>query len=80
MEKNGLSDCSDIIYLGDGLTDIYSFEFVHNNGGKAIFVYQNENDKKISKVKEKGIVDYFTKADYTLNSELSKYVINQCKI
>lgn len=80
MEKNGLSDCSDIIYVGDGLTDIYSFDYVHNNGGKAIFVYQNENDKKISKIKEKGIVDYFTKADYTLNSELSKYVINECKI
>ena len=80
MIKNGLEDCSDIIYVGDGLTDVYSFEFVHNNGGKAIFVYQNENDKKIPKIKEKGIVDYFAKADYTLNSELSKYVINECKI
>ena len=80
MVKNRLEDCSDIIYVGDGLTDVYSFDYVHNNGGKAIFVYQNENDKKISKIKEKGIVDYFTKADYTLNSELSKYVINECKI
>lgn len=80
MIKNELEDCSDIIYVGDGLTDIYSFDYVHENGGKSIFVYQNENDKKISKIKEKGIVDFFAKADYTLGSELWKYIVNKFNI
>lgn len=80
MKNNGLEDCSDIIYVGDGLTDVYAFDYVHKNGGKSIYVYQDERDSNIAKIKQRGIVDLFTKADYSLDSELSKYVINECGI
>lgn len=80
VKKNELEDCSNVIYVGDGLTDAYAFDYVHNNGGKSIYVYQDENDSNIAKIKSKKIVDLFVKANYTLNSELSKYIINECKI
>lgn len=80
MKNNGLEDCSNIIYVGDGLTDTYAFDYVHKNGGKSIYVYQNENDKNIAVMRKKGIVDLFAKADYTSGSEFSKYIINECEI
>ena len=80
IKKNNFDDCSNVIYVGDGLTDMHAFEYVHKNGGKSIYVYQDENDSNIAIMKEKNIVDIFAKADYTFDSELSKYVIKELEI
>lgn len=74
------SDCKDIIYIGDGLTDYYAMEYVKNNGGTVIFVFNDEDSKDISIMKEKNIVDLFTKADFSTSSELNTYVKKLCKI
>lgn len=41
QEENG--ETNNIIYFGDGLTDGCAFEYVHNIGGKSIFVLSNKS-------------------------------------
>ena len=41
QEENG--ETNNIIYFGDGLTDACAFEYVHNIGGKSIFVLSNKS-------------------------------------
>lgn len=41
QEENG--GTNDVIYFGDGLTDGCAFEYVHNIGGKSIFVLSNKS-------------------------------------
>ncbi len=80
LKNNGIEDnnCHNVNYIGDGYSDSIAMTFVHNNGGKAIFVHQpNENDElcdynnKIYKTLNKdGIIDFCCVADYTTNSIL----------
>lgn len=80
IKNSDLKDCSNVIYVGDGLTDYYAFEYVHNNGGKAIYLYQNDKDTNIDIMRKKGIIDLFCKPDYTLESKLSEYIKKECNI
>ena len=41
QEENG--GTNDVIYFGDGLTDGCAFEYVHNIGGKSIFILSNKS-------------------------------------
>lgn len=76
MKDNGLVDCRNIIYVGDGLTDLYAMEYVSKNGGTAVFVYLDPNNKELLLAKEKEFVSLFTLADYSKDSELYNYMIN----
>ena len=77
MKKNNLSDCKDMIYIGDGVTDYYAMEYIKNNGGVSIFVYNDEiNDKE----RMENVVDLFTKNDFENNKELSNYIKKLCNI
>ena len=82
LQKNGnnIDDCSDLIYIGDGYTDYYAMKYVKEHGGTSIFVYTNLNSKDILKIKEKNVVDFYTKTDYSQNSELNNYIKKLCKI
>ena len=80
LKKNNRkeNDCSNVFYVGDGYFDALAMEYVHNNGGKAIFVYQPTKDGKMDDDTKKiyetinanNIVDYCCVADYTAGSEL----------
>lgn len=73
------NDCRNVYYIGDGYSDATAMRFVHNNGGKSIFVHQpNKNDqyyehnnKIYETLNADGMVDFCCVADYTENSELS---------
>jgi len=78
--SNGMTDCSNVIYVGDGLTDCFAMDYVIKNGGTTIFVYQNDNQNEIEIMKEKGIVTFYCKADYSAKSELRSYVKKLFKI
>ena len=82
LQKNGnnIEDCSELIYIGDGFTDYYAMKYVKEHGGTSIFVYTNPNNKDILKIKEKNVVDFYTKTDYSQNSELNNYIKKLCKI
>lgn len=72
------NDCRNVFYVGDGYSDAAAMRFVHNNGGKAIFVYQsNQNDdlyqynKKVYEtLYDEGIVDFCCVAEYGVGSTL----------
>lgn len=67
-------DCSNVIYIGHGLTDSFAMGFVKNNGGFIIFVYQTNDNSDIELMKEKNIVSLFAKADYSKDSEINQTV------
>ncbi len=73
-------DCSNIIYIGDGFTDYYAMDYVKNNGGITIFVYQNYNNKDALAMKEKGVVSFSTLADFSIDSELNTFILKLCNI
>ena len=73
-------NCYDLIYIGDGLTDLDAMKFVKDHGGITIFVYKNLEDVNLDEIKNNSIVDYCFKADYSKNSELSNFINNICGI
>jgi hypothetical protein len=63
-----------MIYLGDGLTDVPGMIVVKQNEGHSIAVYPKGMRDKVSSLFEDGRVDYIAKADYSVNGELEKIV------
>ena len=63
-----------MIYLGDGLTDVPSMIVVKENGGNSIAVYKKGERDKVSNLFEDGRVNYICKADYSEHSELDKVI------
>ena len=66
MTQNNMLDCSNVIYIGDGMTDFYAMEYVHNHHGISILV----NDKKEILKEMEHIVDYCFLPDFSLQSDL----------
>lgn len=74
-EVNGSrNDCSDMIYVGDGPTDLHAMKFIKEHGGKNILVYLDENSEDVAKMRDAGVVDYFAPADFRPDSELWELV------
>lgn len=64
---------SNIVYIGDGMTDVPSMIIVKNNGGKSIAVYpKGKEDSIASSLYDDGRVNYSTVADYSRGSDLEK--------
>ena len=63
-----------MIYMGDGLTDVPCMILVKENGGYSIAVYPKGSQEKVAHLFEDGRVNYICKADYSSNSELEKVV------
>lgn len=59
-----------MIYIGDGLTDVPCMKLVKVNGGYSIAVYQKHKKFKVDELLEHDRVDYLALADYCENSEL----------
>ncbi len=63
---------SNIVYLGDGMTDVPCMTLVKEKGGKAIAIHQKKDkDTMVSLVKE-GRVNFAFIADYSPGSDLDK--------
>ena len=79
------NDCRNVNYIGDGSTDAIAMRFVHNNGGKAIFVHQPNKDDKFyhynnriyQTLNRDGIVDFCCVADYRDGTMLSNILQKQ---
>ena len=62
---------SNMIYFGDGDTDVPSMAVTRSNGGAAVAVHPpNEDDSKCRMLYEANRVDFFAAADYRQNSKL----------
>jgi phosphoserine phosphatase len=63
-----------MIYIGDGLTDVPCMKLVKLNGGYSIAVFQKRQKSKVEELLQHQRVDYLAYADYSENSELDKIV------
>ena len=62
---------SNMIYFGDGETDVPSMAVTRKNGGHAIAVYPpRKSKKKCETLFRAGRIDFFAAADYTRGSDL----------
>ena len=59
-----------MIYFGDGMTDVPIMILVKNNGGTSIAVYKAGQEKKVASLFTDGRVNYVCKADYSEGKEL----------
>ena len=64
-----------IIYMGDGMTDIACMTLVKKNEGHSIAVYaSDEEPEKVRKIYSDGRCSFYCKADYSSNSQMEKMV------
>ena len=63
-----------MIYIGDGLTDVPCMKLVKLNGGRSIGVYQGDDDYQVRDLIRHDRVNYITRADYSFEKELASIV------
>lgn len=63
-----------MIYIGDGLTDIPCMKLVKERGGKSIAVYPEGNREHVKPLVEDARINYVCVADYSPESPLEKIV------
>lgn len=66
-----------MVYLGDGMTDVPSMAITKKNGGYAVAVYDPRGDKgraTCTKLLDAGRVDYIAEADFRAASRLTRRV------
>lgn len=83
-DDNGLNDkmlendrrisTSNMIYLGDGFTDVPCMKLTKENGGVSIAVYTDKNRNTAKKLLNDGRINYMIKADYNEGTEMDKIV------
>ncbi|MBO9411471.1 MULTISPECIES: HAD family hydrolase [unclassified Ruegeria] len=70
-----------MIYFGDGDTDVPSMAVVMQNGGHAVAVHKpGESHEKCLKLKEAKRIDYFCPADFREDSELDRLVKDTLRV
>lgn len=68
-----------MIYVGDGITDIPCMQLVKDKGGKSIAIYQDIKKVNASKLIQDERVNFICKADYSDGSEIDKIIKMQIK-
>lgn len=69
-EKN----CREIVYFGDGPTDMDVMKFVKTHGGKNIMIDSGNPTEEVMKSAEESLVDLVAPADFSKNSEISNFL------
>lgn len=72
-EKTRRVPFDNMIYIGDGFTDVPSMKLTKLNGGHSIGVFSSE-PKQAQKMMAAGRINFMVKADYRKDSELSNIV------
>ena len=70
---------SNMIYIGDGLSDVPCMKMMKSYGGWAIAVYQENNKSKVEELLLSDRVDFIFPADYRESSDLNKTIHNLIK-
>ena len=63
-----------MIYIGDGLTDVPCMRLVKERGGESIAIYHRNEKQVVNKLLREGRVNYTCPADYTNGSMLDSIV------
>ena len=67
---------TNMIYVGDGLSDVPCMKMMRSYGGQAIAVYQSSNRAGVEDLLSKGRVDFIFPADYRAGTGLDVTVQN----
>ena len=67
---------TNMIYMGDGLSDVPCMKMMRAYGGQAIAVYQASNRQGVEKLLADGRVDFIFPADYREGMELDRTVLD----
>lgn len=70
---------SNMIYIGDGLTDVPCMKMMKSYGGVAIAVYQDNYKERVNDMLQKDRVDFIFPANYEEGTELDKTMKNIIK-
>ena len=63
-----------MIYLGDGITDVPCMKLVKQYGGQSIAIYQKKSKSKVEVLLKDERVNFICEADYTEGSELDNII------
>lgn len=63
---------SNMVYLGDGMTDIACMTLVHKNGGNAIAIYQRGSKDKVKEIYKDQRCDFIAYADYREDKQIDR--------
>lgn len=63
-----------MIYIGDGMTDVPCMKLVKLNGGQSIAVFRRRNKKTAAKLLQEDRVNFITEANYSQGKELDEIV------
>ena len=67
---------TNMIYMGDGLSDVPCMKMMRSYGGQAIAVYQSESRQGVEELLARGRVDYIFPADYREGTAMDLTVKN----
>lgn len=63
-----------IIYMGDGMTDVACMTLVKHNEGTSIAIYPEKESDKVRSLYTDGRCNFICRADYTAGSDLEKVI------
>ena len=63
-----------MIYIGDGLTDVPCMTLLKEKGGRSIAIYPRGKQEKVAQLVEDGRVNHICRGDYSANSEIEKII------
>jgi phosphoglycolate phosphatase-like HAD superfamily hydrolase len=67
-----------MIYVGDGVSDIYAFEHVRKNGGIAVGVYDSHKSfKQLEMIRQDGFLDVVGEANFTFDRGIGSWIWNK---
>lgn len=73
-EESKMIPVSNMIYIGDGITDVPCMKLTKDGGGVSIAVYTDKNINTVKNLKDDERINYIAKADYTEDSKLDMIV------
>ena len=74
VENERRISTSNMIYIGDGYTDVPCMKLTKENGGVSIAVYTDKSCDTAKKLLNDGRINYMIKSDYSDGSEMDKIV------
>ena len=72
--KNLRIPMKNIVYMGDGMTDIACMTRVKKNEGNSIAIYQKDEGDKVKQLYAEGRVSFTCRADYSAGSDLESVI------
>jgi len=74
IENDRRISSANMIYIGDGLTDIPCMKLTKDGGGISVAVYTDKTYKQAFDLLKDGRINYITPANYEVKSELDKII------